>query len=59
MFKESRPVIGTRDIQRAIEFYTTRLGFQLAFKDNAEKLDKPSQTGRHRRFKIAASQLDV
>jgi catechol 2,3-dioxygenase-like lactoylglutathione lyase family enzyme len=37
MFKETHPIIGTRDIQRAIEFYTRRLGFQLAFKDKAEQ----------------------
>src|SRR5499425_1307168 len=36
MFKEIHPIIGTRDIQRAIAFYTQRLGFNLAFKDNAE-----------------------
>jgi catechol 2,3-dioxygenase-like lactoylglutathione lyase family enzyme len=36
MFKETHSIVGTRDIQRAIEFYTMRLGFQLAFKDKAE-----------------------
>jgi catechol 2,3-dioxygenase-like lactoylglutathione lyase family enzyme len=35
MFKETHPVIGTRDIQRAISFYTQQLGFTLAFQDNA------------------------
>jgi catechol 2,3-dioxygenase-like lactoylglutathione lyase family enzyme len=37
VFKETHPIIGTRDVQRAIEFYTKRLGFQLAFKDKAEQ----------------------
>jgi catechol 2,3-dioxygenase-like lactoylglutathione lyase family enzyme len=29
MFKETHPILGTRDIQRAIEFYTQQLGFKL------------------------------
>lgn len=37
MFKETHPIIGTRDIQRAIEFYTQQLGFALAFRDNADE----------------------
>jgi catechol 2,3-dioxygenase-like lactoylglutathione lyase family enzyme len=37
VFKETHPIIGTRDIQRAIEFYTKRLGFQFAIKDKAEQ----------------------
>jgi catechol 2,3-dioxygenase-like lactoylglutathione lyase family enzyme len=36
MFKETHPILGTRDIQRAIEFYTSRLGFKLAFRDKTE-----------------------
>lgn len=36
MFKKTQPIIGTRDIKRAIEFYTQRLGFQLAFGDKTE-----------------------
>ena len=36
MFKKTHPIIGTRDIKRAIEFYTRRLGFQLAFDDKTE-----------------------
>jgi len=36
MFKETHPIVGTRDIQRAIEFYTTQLGFDLAFRDSAD-----------------------
>ena len=33
MFVATHPIIGTRDIQRAIAFYTEQLGFQLAFED--------------------------
>jgi len=36
MFRETHPIVGTRDIQRAIAFYTEQLGFNLAFKDQAE-----------------------
>jgi catechol 2,3-dioxygenase-like lactoylglutathione lyase family enzyme len=36
MFRETHPIIGTRDIQRAIEFYTQKLGFKRAFSDQAE-----------------------
>ena len=36
MFKETHPILGTRDIQGAIEFYTQQLGFQPAFKDKAD-----------------------
>jgi catechol 2,3-dioxygenase-like lactoylglutathione lyase family enzyme len=35
--QRTHPILGTRDIQRAIEFYTKRLGFQLAFKDKADQ----------------------
>ena len=45
MFKETHPILGTRDIQRAIEFYTQRLGFQLAFRD---KTDPPNYVGFRR-----------
>src|SRR5262252_3454832 len=45
MFKETHPIIGTRDIQRAIEFYTQQLGLNLAFKDNA---DSPNYVGFRR-----------
>jgi catechol 2,3-dioxygenase-like lactoylglutathione lyase family enzyme len=45
MFKETHPIIGTRDIHRAIEFYTQRLGFQLAFGDKA---DPPNYVGFRR-----------
>jgi len=36
MFRETHPIIGTRDIQRAIAFYTQKLGFDLAFQDSAQ-----------------------
>jgi catechol 2,3-dioxygenase-like lactoylglutathione lyase family enzyme len=36
MFEATHPILGTRNIQRAIEFYTQRLGFVLAFGDGAE-----------------------
>ena len=45
MFKETHPIIGTRDIRRAIEFYTRQLGFTLAFGDTA---DPPNYVGFRR-----------
>jgi catechol 2,3-dioxygenase-like lactoylglutathione lyase family enzyme len=45
MFKKTHPIIGTRDIKRAIEFYTRQLGFQLAFTD---KTDPPNYVGFRR-----------
>ena len=45
MFKEIHPILGTRDIQRAIEFYTQKLGFQLAFRDET---DPPNYVGFRR-----------
>lgn len=45
MFKQTHPIIGTRDIQRAIEFYTKRLGFNLAFRDEG---DPPNYVGFRR-----------
>ena len=45
MFKETHPILGTRNIQRAIEFYTQQLGFQLAFRD---KTDPPNYVGFRR-----------
>lgn len=44
MFRRTHPIIGTRDIKRAIEFYH-RLGFQLAFQDNP---DAPNYVGFRR-----------
>lgn len=37
MFLDVQPILGTREIQMAIDFYTQKLGFQLAFQDNEEK----------------------
>ena len=45
MFRETHPILGTRDIQRAIEFYTSQLGFELAFCDHA---DSPNYVGFRR-----------
>ena len=45
MFKETHPILGTRDIQRAIEFYTRQLGFKPAFGDKA---DPPNYVGFRR-----------
>jgi len=45
MFKETHPIIGTRDIRRAIDFYTHQLGFNLAFQDN---VDSPNYVGFRR-----------
>ena len=45
MFKEIHPILATRDIQRAIEFYTQKLGFQLAFRDET---DPPNYVGFRR-----------
>lgn len=45
MFKKTHPIIGTRDISRAIAFYTQGLGFQLAFADNN---DSPNYIGFRR-----------
>jgi catechol 2,3-dioxygenase-like lactoylglutathione lyase family enzyme len=36
MFKATHPIIGTRDLPRAIDFYTQQLGFELAFDDANE-----------------------
>lgn len=45
MFKETHPILGTRDIRRAIEFYTRQLGFRLEFEDAA---DPPNYVGFRR-----------
>lgn len=45
MFQKTQPILGTRDLQRAIDFYTHRLGFTLAFQDNA---DAPNYIGFRR-----------
>jgi len=41
----THPILGTRDIQRAIVFYTRQLGFELAFGDKA---DPPNYVGFRR-----------
>jgi len=45
MFRATHPIIGTRDIRRAIEFYTQKLGFELAFEDGG---DPPNYVGFRR-----------
>jgi catechol 2,3-dioxygenase-like lactoylglutathione lyase family enzyme len=45
MFRETHPIIGTRDIQRAMDFYTRQLGFALAFGD---RNDPPNYVGFRR-----------
>lgn len=45
MFERVHPIIGTRDIERAIAFYTEKLGFALAFRDAGEP---PSYVGFRR-----------
>jgi catechol 2,3-dioxygenase-like lactoylglutathione lyase family enzyme len=45
MFRATHPILGTRDIQQAIEFYTQQLGFKLAFRDKA---DPPNYVGFRR-----------
>jgi catechol 2,3-dioxygenase-like lactoylglutathione lyase family enzyme len=36
MFKETHPILGTRDIRRAMAFYTQELGFRLVFEDGGD-----------------------
>jgi catechol 2,3-dioxygenase-like lactoylglutathione lyase family enzyme len=45
MFKETHPILGTRDILRAVEFYTRQLGFEIVFED---KTDPPNYVGFRR-----------
>lgn len=45
MFKATHPILGTRDIRRAITFYTELLGFKLSFGDEA---DPPNYVGFRR-----------
>ena len=45
MFKQIQPILGTRDLPRAIEFYIRQLGFTLAFGDDA---DPPNYVGFRR-----------
>jgi catechol 2,3-dioxygenase-like lactoylglutathione lyase family enzyme len=46
MFKQTQPIIGTRDTRRAIDFYTRKLGFELAFGDPVQ--DPPNYVGFRR-----------
>jgi catechol 2,3-dioxygenase-like lactoylglutathione lyase family enzyme len=46
MFKATHPILGTRDILRAMEFYTRQLGFTLAFRDSPDNL--PNYVGYRR-----------
>ena len=46
MFKATHPILGTRDIMRAIGFYTRQLGFTLAFRDSPN--DPPNYVGYRR-----------
>ena len=34
-FAQVQPILGTRDIEKAIRFYVDRLGFTLAFRDGS------------------------
>jgi catechol 2,3-dioxygenase-like lactoylglutathione lyase family enzyme len=34
-FGQVQPILGTRDLERAIQFYVDRLGFTLAFRDGS------------------------
>lgn len=45
MFKQTHPIIGTRDLPSAIDFYARQLGFELAFADDA---DEPNYVGFRR-----------
>jgi catechol 2,3-dioxygenase-like lactoylglutathione lyase family enzyme len=36
MFRETHPIIGTRDVARAVAFYTRHLGFTLAFSHDSQ-----------------------
>ena len=45
MFRQTHPIIGTRDVARAISFYTQQLGFELAFQDSQ---DAPNYVGFRR-----------
>jgi catechol 2,3-dioxygenase-like lactoylglutathione lyase family enzyme len=35
MLIQVQPILGTRDVERAIEFYVEKLGFQIAFRDGS------------------------
>ena len=50
MFRQTHPILGTRDMRRAIAFYTQKLGFRLAFGGGAEEPDAehPNYVGYRR-----------
>jgi catechol 2,3-dioxygenase-like lactoylglutathione lyase family enzyme len=35
MFRAVHPILGTRDLERALAFYIEQLGFELAFRDRS------------------------
>lgn len=35
VFRTIHPILGTRDLEKALAFYVDRLGFQLAFRDGS------------------------
>ena len=41
-FRAVHPILPSQDVRRSIEYYTERLGFRLAFQDNA---DAPGYAG--------------
>jgi catechol 2,3-dioxygenase-like lactoylglutathione lyase family enzyme len=51
MFKETHPILGTRDVRRAMTFYTQQLGFKLAFGadgDEPADAEHPNYVGYRR-----------
>jgi catechol 2,3-dioxygenase-like lactoylglutathione lyase family enzyme len=51
VFKQTQPILGTRDMRRAIAFYTQKLGFKLVFgTDGASEADAehPNYVGYRR-----------
>ena len=45
MFETVHPIVGSLDLARSIDFYTNKLGFELAFQDSA---DNPNYVGLRR-----------
>jgi catechol 2,3-dioxygenase-like lactoylglutathione lyase family enzyme len=51
MFKQTQPILGTRDVRRALDFYTQKLGFELAFGADGTKeadAEHPNYVGYRR-----------
>ena len=48
MFKQTQPILGTRDMRRAIAFYTQKLGFKLAFGAEGVDAEHPNYVGYRR-----------